>query len=165
MIHDLVSNPFFIWLYYTCRHNFFIAPTVLHSNFFPFSSQYDCVASCNCFTHVFTFSIICVFCTAGEIQCEQPNNSLYTFTGNLVVQKQTLPLSPDQLLLRVWLTVSTVGLFSPFCALFLQFYDLVMHIVFLFNYGSSFDLLWDILISWNFISLALKILLNRFPCI
>ncbi|KAL0888990.1 hypothetical protein Bca101_012973 [Brassica carinata] len=36
----------------------------------------------------------------GEIQCEQPNNSLYTFTGNLVVQKQTLPLSPDQLLLR-----------------------------------------------------------------
>ncbi|WZY72553.1 hypothetical protein YC2023_004793 [Brassica napus] len=61
---------------------------------------YDCVASCNCFTHVFTFSIICVFCNAGEIQCEQPNNSLYTFTGNLVVQKQTLPLSPDQLLLR-----------------------------------------------------------------
>ncbi|KFK43333.1 hypothetical protein AALP_AA1G111300 [Arabis alpina] len=36
----------------------------------------------------------------GEIQCEQPNNSLYTFTGNLVVEKQTLPLSPDQLLLR-----------------------------------------------------------------
>ncbi|CAF2152631.1 BnaA01g21980D [Brassica napus] len=36
----------------------------------------------------------------GEIQCEQPNNSLYTFTGNLLVQKQTLPLSPDQLLLR-----------------------------------------------------------------
>ncbi|CAN8244906.1 unnamed protein product [Cochlearia groenlandica] len=36
----------------------------------------------------------------GEIQCEQPNNSLYTFTGNLMVQKQTLPLSPDQLLLR-----------------------------------------------------------------
>ncbi|CDY27294.1 BnaC04g18740D [Brassica napus] len=36
----------------------------------------------------------------GEIQCEQPNNSLYTFTGNLVVQKQTLPLCPDQLLLR-----------------------------------------------------------------
>ncbi|VVA90796.1 unnamed protein product [Arabis nemorensis] len=36
----------------------------------------------------------------GEIQCEQPNNSLYTFTGNLIVQKQTLPLSPDQLLLR-----------------------------------------------------------------
>ncbi|KAM7251637.1 hypothetical protein ACFE04_023520 [Oxalis oulophora] len=36
----------------------------------------------------------------GEVQCEQPNNSLYTFTGNLVVQKQTLPLSPNQLLLR-----------------------------------------------------------------
>ncbi|KAJ0250619.1 hypothetical protein HA466_0139290 [Hirschfeldia incana] len=36
----------------------------------------------------------------GEIQCEQPNNSLYTFTGNLIVEKQTLPLSPDQLLLR-----------------------------------------------------------------
>ncbi|XP_043724477.1 phospholipid-transporting ATPase 3-like isoform X1 [Telopea speciosissima] len=36
----------------------------------------------------------------GEIQCEQPNNSLYTFTGNLIVQNQTLPLSPNQLLLR-----------------------------------------------------------------
>ncbi|KDP21262.1 hypothetical protein JCGZ_21733 [Jatropha curcas] len=36
----------------------------------------------------------------GEVQCEQPNNSLYTFTGNLIIQKQTLPLSPNQLLLR-----------------------------------------------------------------
>jgi phospholipid-transporting ATPase len=36
----------------------------------------------------------------GEIQCEQPNNSLYTFTGNLLTQKQTLPLSPNQILLR-----------------------------------------------------------------
>jgi len=39
---------------------------------------------------------------AGEIQCEQPNNSLYTFTGNLITQKQTLPLSPNQVLLRVY---------------------------------------------------------------
>ncbi|KAJ4973795.1 hypothetical protein NE237_006969 [Protea cynaroides] len=36
----------------------------------------------------------------GVIQCEQPNNSLYTFTGNLIIEKQTLPLSPNQLLLR-----------------------------------------------------------------
>ncbi|XP_008803426.2 LOW QUALITY PROTEIN: phospholipid-transporting ATPase 3 [Phoenix dactylifera] len=36
----------------------------------------------------------------GEMQCEQPNNSLYTFTGNLIIEKQTLPLSPNQLLLR-----------------------------------------------------------------
>ncbi|TKY58773.1 Phospholipid-transporting ATPase 3 [Spatholobus suberectus] len=36
----------------------------------------------------------------GEIQCEQPNNSLYTFTGNLITQKQTLPLTPNQILLR-----------------------------------------------------------------
>lgn len=36
----------------------------------------------------------------GEIQCEQPNNSLYTFTGNLIIGKQTLPLSPNQVLLR-----------------------------------------------------------------
>ncbi|URE19406.1 ATPase, class [Musa troglodytarum] len=36
----------------------------------------------------------------GEIQCEQPNNSLYTFTGNLVIESQTLPLSPNQILLR-----------------------------------------------------------------
>lgn len=39
--------------------------------------------------------------SAGEVQCEQPNNSLYTFTGNLIIEKQTLPLSPNQLLLRV----------------------------------------------------------------
>ncbi|KAJ0037280.1 hypothetical protein Pint_23115 [Pistacia integerrima] len=37
---------------------------------------------------------------AGEIQCEHPNNSLYTFTGNLIMQKQTLPLNPNQILLR-----------------------------------------------------------------
>ncbi|XP_057542331.1 phospholipid-transporting ATPase 3-like isoform X4 [Amaranthus tricolor] len=36
----------------------------------------------------------------GEVHCEQPNNSLYTFTGNLIIQKQTLTLSPNQLLLR-----------------------------------------------------------------
>ncbi|XP_051148424.1 phospholipid-transporting ATPase 3-like isoform X2 [Andrographis paniculata] len=36
----------------------------------------------------------------GEVQCEQPNNSLYTFTGNLIINQQTLPLSPNQLLLR-----------------------------------------------------------------
>ncbi|XP_020973107.1 phospholipid-transporting ATPase 3 [Arachis ipaensis] len=36
----------------------------------------------------------------GEIQCEQPNNSLYTFTGNLILDNQTLPLSPNQVLLR-----------------------------------------------------------------
>ncbi|KAH7279146.1 hypothetical protein KP509_37G007200 [Ceratopteris richardii] len=36
----------------------------------------------------------------GEIQCEQPNNSLYTFTGNLIIGKQTLPVTPNQLLLR-----------------------------------------------------------------
>ncbi|KAL6566499.1 Phospholipid-transporting ATPase 3 [Orobanche gracilis] len=41
---------------------------------------------------------VCEF--KGEVQCEQPNNSLYTFTGNLVVDKQTLPLSPNQLVLR-----------------------------------------------------------------
>ncbi|XP_019421458.1 PREDICTED: phospholipid-transporting ATPase 3-like [Lupinus angustifolius] len=36
----------------------------------------------------------------GEVQCEQPNNSLYTFTGNLIIQNQTLPITPNQLLLR-----------------------------------------------------------------
>ncbi|XP_039003611.1 phospholipid-transporting ATPase 3-like isoform X2 [Hibiscus syriacus] len=36
----------------------------------------------------------------GEVQCEQPNNSLYTFSGNLVIDNQTLPLSPNQILLR-----------------------------------------------------------------
>ncbi|KAI3696543.1 hypothetical protein L1987_79561 [Smallanthus sonchifolius] len=36
----------------------------------------------------------------GEIHCEEPNNSLYTFTGNLMLQKQTLPIGPNQILLR-----------------------------------------------------------------
>lgn len=35
------------------------------------------------------------------VECEQPNNSLYTFTGNLVIGKQTIPISPNQMLLRV----------------------------------------------------------------
>eukprot|EP00850_Spirogloea_muscicola_P018286 SM000166S02467 [mRNA] locus=s166:161533:170771:+ [translate_table: standard] len=36
----------------------------------------------------------------GTVECEQPNNSLYTFTGNLVTGKQTLPVTPNQILLR-----------------------------------------------------------------
>ncbi|VVA27683.1 PREDICTED: phospholipid-transporting ATPase [Prunus dulcis] len=36
----------------------------------------------------------------GEVQCEQPNNSLYTFTGNLIIDKQTLPLTPNEIMLR-----------------------------------------------------------------
>ena len=41
-----------------------------------------------------------------EVQCEQPNASLYTFTGNLVLTgpgqagQQTVPLSQASLLLR-----------------------------------------------------------------
>ncbi|GBG85508.1 hypothetical protein CBR_g40147 [Chara braunii] len=36
----------------------------------------------------------------GVVECEQPNNSLYTFTGNLIIGKQTLPITPNQILLR-----------------------------------------------------------------
>ena len=42
----------------------------------------------------------------GEVQCEQPNASLYTFTGNLMLappvapDQQTIPLSQASLLLR-----------------------------------------------------------------
>eukprot|EP00850_Spirogloea_muscicola_P020418 SM000215S06724 [mRNA] locus=s215:178561:182248:+ [translate_table: standard] len=36
----------------------------------------------------------------GTVECEQPNNSLYTFTGNLVTGKQTLSVTPNQILLR-----------------------------------------------------------------
>ncbi len=42
----------------------------------------------------------------GEIRCEQPNASLYTFTGNLMLsppfakEEQTVPLSQASLLLR-----------------------------------------------------------------
>ena len=41
-----------------------------------------------------------------ELQCEQPNASLYTFTGNLLLAPplmeaaQTVPLSPASILLR-----------------------------------------------------------------
>ncbi|KAK9090578.1 hypothetical protein Sjap_023755 [Stephania japonica] len=44
----------------------------------------------------------------GEVQCEQPNNSLYTFTGNLLIENQTLPLSPNQILLRVMMNTMNV---------------------------------------------------------
>ena len=42
----------------------------------------------------------------GEVRCEQPNASLYTFTGNLLLappvvrEEQTVPLSQASLLLR-----------------------------------------------------------------
>lgn len=45
-------------------------------------------------------------CLQGEVRCEQPNASLYTFTGNLVLappltpEEQTVPLSQASLLLR-----------------------------------------------------------------
>lgn len=57
-------------------------------------AKFDLFLICSKFLQVFKLF-------AGEIQCEQPNNSLYTFTGNLITQKQTLPLSPNQILLRV----------------------------------------------------------------
>ena len=34
------------------------------------------------------------------MDCELPNSSLYTFTGNLLLDGKTLPLSPNQVLLR-----------------------------------------------------------------
>lgn len=41
----------------------------------------------------------------GEIHCEQPNASLYTFTGNIILQRGqarsgTIALSPASILLR-----------------------------------------------------------------
>ncbi|KAI4385176.1 hypothetical protein MLD38_003231 [Melastoma candidum] len=61
----------------------------------------------------------------GEVQCEQPNNSLYTFTGNLLFQKQTLPITPNQILLRVKL--------FPLCLhhalnLWMSIYESVTHL-------------------------------------
>jgi phospholipid-transporting ATPase len=50
----------------------------------------------------------------GEVQCEQPNNSLYTFTGNLIVDKQTIPISPNQILLRVSSFHAVLFVFSIF---------------------------------------------------
>lgn len=35
-----------------------------------------------------------------QVDCELPNSSLYTFTGNLVLDGRTLPLSVNQVLLR-----------------------------------------------------------------
>ncbi|KAG0583093.1 hypothetical protein KC19_3G108700 [Ceratodon purpureus] len=36
----------------------------------------------------------------GKIRCEDPNTSLYTFVGNLEYNEETLPLGPQQILLR-----------------------------------------------------------------
>lgn len=44
---------------------------------------------------------ILMFVYTGLIECEHPNNSLYTFTGNLEIAKQTIPVTPNQILLRV----------------------------------------------------------------
>ena len=30
------------------------------------------------------------------MECEQPNSSLYTFTGNLLLHGKTIPLGPNQ---------------------------------------------------------------------
>ncbi|KAH9288214.1 hypothetical protein KI387_032331, partial [Taxus chinensis] len=38
--------------------------------------------------------------SAGEICCEHPNDSLYTFTGNLIIDEETFPISSEQILLR-----------------------------------------------------------------
>ena len=35
-----------------------------------------------------------------RIDCELPNSSLYTFTGNLLLNGRVIPLSPNQVLLR-----------------------------------------------------------------
>lgn len=35
-----------------------------------------------------------------QVNCELPNSSLYTFTGNLLLNGKTIPLSPNQVLLR-----------------------------------------------------------------
>lgn len=60
-----------------------------------------CFQSCLYGFSWFIFLPGSVYFYPGEVHCEQPNNSLYTFTGNLIIQHQTLPLSPNQLLLRV----------------------------------------------------------------
>lgn len=37
---------------------------------------------------------------SGEIHCEHPNDSLYSFTGNLIIEKETYPISVENVLLR-----------------------------------------------------------------
>lgn len=36
----------------------------------------------------------------GEIHCEHPNDSLYSFTGNIIIGKETYPISVENVLLR-----------------------------------------------------------------
>lgn len=38
--------------------------------------------------------------TGAQVTCETPNEFIYTFEGNLTFQSQTIPLTPDHLLLR-----------------------------------------------------------------
>lgn len=47
-----------------------------------------------------------------QIDCELPNSSLYTFTGNLILDGKTLPLSPNQLLLRGCMLRNTAHVFG-----------------------------------------------------
>lgn len=63
---------------------------------------------------------------AGEVHCEQPNNSLYTFTGNLIINKQTLPLSPSQVLLRVW---NCVFSYNEKCHFHYYFFHSIMFVL------------------------------------
>lgn len=36
-----------------------------------------------------------------EVNCEQPNESLYTFKGNVIMGQDTVPVAVEQILLRV----------------------------------------------------------------
>lgn len=72
---------------------------------------------CKCWAVLINFLQYFSLLLCRQIQCEQPNNSLYTFTGNLIIEKQTLPLSPDQLLLLVWSTAFAFSFAFLFCLL------------------------------------------------
>lgn len=65
-----------------------------------------------CVNNLSMLSIIVILHEAGVIVCEHPNNSLYTFTGNLEISKQTIPITPNQILLRVSLNFAAISIIS-----------------------------------------------------
>lgn len=105
---NLICLKCWMWLY--CSAAFFFPAMSLIFTWLYLSIHFFCVD--DVVNNLVLMLFLCCFLAdqillfisyPGEVQCEQPNNSLYTFTGNLIIQKQTLPLSPNQLLLRVCL--------------------------------------------------------------
>jgi len=74
----------------------------VHFFFFFFSYMYIIIIFIFIFIYIFNFWINqCYYVILGVLKSEQPNNSLYTYEGVIELNGKELPLTPNQLLLRV----------------------------------------------------------------